>query len=379
MTKENGNELDSWVTIEKYPQYQVNPMGQIRNTKTGNIIKAYRKYRRYIIHIIDDNGKNVEPDVDRIVADTFLPRLTDNTNMLLKHLDGNLNNCCVDNLAWVDDDTAEKEYYSTHSIRKPKEYFEFYPLLEWPEGYYEINKMGQIRNKNKHRLVKEHLHDDGYTFYTLKINGKTTMRYTHVLVAKQFIPNPENKPIINHIDEDKTNPCIDNLEWVTRNENIRHGTGISRANLGKNKLMNEYDVHGKYIRTWKSIRICADFFDTLYPNRSNISAIRSILSFNSRNNTEKKVFANRVFMYYKGNCDDIHFELCTQKARKYKDVSLDGIVVPNEYLVDDNDNLILLSILKKMPSSKLGLTKIQRDALQYAIKCAEIVEHNKSK
>ena len=298
MTKENVNEQDSWVTIEKYPQYQVNPMGQIRNTKTGNIIKAYRKYIRYIIHIIDDNGKNVEPDVDGIVAEAFLPQQTDTSNLLLVHLDGNQDNCCAENLAWVDDDTAEKEYYSSHSIRKPKEYFDFYPLLECPE-LYEINKMGQIRNKTTHRLVKKHAHE-GYWVYTLKIDGKSKFRFAHVLVAKQFIPNPENKPLVNHIDEDKANSCVDNLEWVTSSENARHGTGTSRANLGRNKMLNEYDVHGKYIRTWKSIRICADFFDTLYPNRSNIDAITSILYYNLHNDTEKKHSQIECLLFTKG-------------------------------------------------------------------------------
>ena len=374
MTKENVNELDSWVTIEKYPQYQVNRMGQIRNTKTGNIIKAYRKYRRYIIHIIDDNGKNVEPDVDRIVADAFLPQQTDISNRLLVHLDGRLDNCCAENLAWIDDDTAEKEYYSTHNIRKPKEYFKFYPLLEWPEGYYEINKMGQVRNKVTYRLIKKQI-VKGYPCYVLKINGKSTFRSAHVLVAKQFIPNPENKPIINHIDEDKTNPCIDNLEWVTSSENSRHGTGVSRGNLGRNKMLNEYDVHGKYIRTWKSIRICADFFDTLYPDRSNIDAIRSILYYNLHNDTEKKTFANRVFMFYKGNCDDIHFELCTERSNRCIDANLDEIVVPSEYLVNDMESMNdYLSILKDLKASNIAFTKMGRKALEYAIRCVEIVE-----
>ena len=145
-------------------------------------------------------------------------------------------------------------------------------------------------------------------------------------------------------------------------------------------MLNEYDVHGKYIRTWKSIRICTDFFDTLYPDQNNKEVIRSILNFNTRHETEKKAFANRVFMFYKGNCDDMHFKSCIYyKSRKHKDANLDGIVVPNEYLFDDNDNLILLSILKGLPSSKLGFTKIQKEALKYAIKCAEIIEHDKSK
>ena len=58
-----------------------------------------------------------------------------------------------------------------------------------------------------------------YRILTLAINGKSISHYFHRLVAEAWIPNPENKPQKNHIDHDKLNNCVDNLEWVTPSEN----------------------------------------------------------------------------------------------------------------------------------------------------------------
>ena len=96
------------------------------------------------------------------------------------------------------------------------------------EGLYEVSNTGKVRNKNngKERKFNEH---HGYKRVTLSKNNKLKSRFVHDLVAETFIPNQDPKKIqVNHIDEDKTNNNISNLEWVTPKENANHGTRNDR-------------------------------------------------------------------------------------------------------------------------------------------------------
>ena len=368
-----------WATIENFPNYEINNTGQIRETKSDIILshQVFGDGTHYVV-LIDANGNEQKVPVDILVATTFLPKKYVNSSDVL-HVDGRKGNCSVDNLAWIDDDSAEKEYYKTHSTLKPAEYFKFYPLMEFPDSQYEINKMGQIRNKYTHKILSGGIGSGGYKAHTLRINKKTIYRLVHIMVAKQFIPNPESKPIVNHIDEDKTNPCIDNLEWATGAENIHHGTALKRGNLGRNKPVNEYSIQGRYIRTWKSKRILADFLDSLFPNVNNIHTVHQLLQYNLQNPVEKKAFANRVFTYYAGDCDDINFHAHELKYRMYNNPSLDGIDVPEDYLVYDFDDKVdSLDVLQEMTTGKPYLNNRQRQALKYAITCIKIVKENET-
>lgn len=87
---------------------------------------------------------------------------------------------------------------------------------------YEIHMDGTIISQKTGRAMKETINAKGYPCITLTINGKPKFYRIHRLLAELFIPNPENKPFVNHKDRDRTNYSLDNLEWVTAQENVVH-------------------------------------------------------------------------------------------------------------------------------------------------------------
>jgi hypothetical protein len=114
--------------------------------------------------------------------------------------------------------------------------------LEWPdeeewghiEGFagYEISTSGRVKSKRK--ILKPYKDGRGYLRVDL---GRGNKRKVHRLVAQQFIENPENLPIVNHINGDRHNNHINNLEWVTGSGNLSHAWKRgSYSNRGKEKI-----------------------------------------------------------------------------------------------------------------------------------------------
>lgn len=99
------------------------------------------------------------------------------------------------------------------------------------EGLYAINRRGDIycypkmravRGLVRERIMKKYKEKDGYINACFYKDGAKKYFKVHILVAKTFIPNPFNKPCINHKDGNKENNCVDNLEWCTYSENHKH-------------------------------------------------------------------------------------------------------------------------------------------------------------
>jgi hypothetical protein len=93
------------------------------------------------------------------------------------------------------------------------------------ETYYAINRSGQVLSlhvKNNGNILKQILDRDGYFKVGLNVKGKKSQQYVHRLLALTFLPNPENKPLVNHKNGNKFDNCLSNLEWVTHLENVKH-------------------------------------------------------------------------------------------------------------------------------------------------------------
>lgn len=97
------------------------------------------------------------------------------------------------------------------------------------ETYYHITRLGIIKSlhrRNKKGKISYRVDRAGYLTVRLSKDGKSQTKYLHRILAETFIPNPESKPGVNHIDGNKANNSLLNLEWVSHGENILHAYQI---------------------------------------------------------------------------------------------------------------------------------------------------------
>ncbi len=129
-----------------------------------------------------------------------------------------------------------------------------YRALDCAPGY-RVCSLGWVEN-SKGRRIQLGVNAHGYRPTAVRINGVATRFLEHVLVAKAFIPNPEGKKYVNHINGDRVDNRAQNLEWATASENNARRLKPHVGRL-KRKIV-ELELDGSFVRIWDSIKDAAD-------------------------------------------------------------------------------------------------------------------------
>ena len=129
------------------------------------------------------------------------------------------------------------------------------------EGDIYSRKYHPIRNKNNNLIkIKPQIRKDGYSIIHLRKEEKTFAMYVHRLVAEMFIPNPENKMCINHIDGNRHNNSVSNLEWCSYSENSLHSyRQLGRKAPWKEKKGKDFPL-SKIVLQIKDGTVVAEFY-----------------------------------------------------------------------------------------------------------------------
>lgn len=121
---------------------------------------------------------------------------------------------------------------------------------------YSASNLGRIRNEGTGRIMHVYMTPRGYLGLTLRRDNKPINQAVHRLVAETFLGGPHPGLDVNHIDGDKTNNCIENLEWCTREENVRHAVSNGLRPGPRRKAVRIVETGYEF----DSVRACASYF-----------------------------------------------------------------------------------------------------------------------
>ena len=124
-------------------------------------------------------------------------------------------------------------------------------IYEGQETDYSVSTEGEVRKDTTNYILSQSSQQD-YKFVGLIINGKQKRMRVHRMVALTFIDNPDNKPYVNHINGNRSDNNVENLEWVTPSENTQHAVNTGLFKSGRARAVVQYNLNGEQMATFES-------------------------------------------------------------------------------------------------------------------------------
>lgn len=259
-----------WKSDENIDGYLFSNLGRVKNLKTNNFLKPYKKDNFYCI----DSRNNGNVLIHRIISKLFV----DNpyNYKYIRHIDGDKSNNKYSNLQFVS------------SGQKVNNLDEIDGEI-WKEVFinneYEVSNKGRVRNKSNNSLLKQRSKDLGYKTVGIKLNDKQKHFFIHKLVAEAFIPNPENKSTIDHIDQNPSNNNVENLRWFTSKEQCTN----RNQSCGKKPKILQFDMDDNLVHTYENVSEVCEFVKTNNLSTAKDENIKCQLS-SCLNNKKKSIY-----------------------------------------------------------------------------------------
>lgn len=126
------------------------------------------------------------------------------------------------------------------------------------ETHYTVDELGVVKNTLTGKVLKQQYTKDNYLVTTIYVNGKPKHCRIHRLVAEAFIPNPENKPYVNHINGKRDDNRVENLEWCTPAENTQHAVDSGLLTPTNERAVAQYNLDGELLNIFDSLTEAAN-------------------------------------------------------------------------------------------------------------------------
>lgn len=205
--------MTTWKRINEFEKYEVNEMGEVRNSETLQLLKGYTTKFGTEHVVLSNNGKQTSIMRAKIVLEAFegMPKWAHR----IVYKNGDKSNCALSNLEWFEPEEKEAG-------------------TEWREipnySRYEVSVCGRLRNRVTGRELNPYVTIKGYERVEIvRDDKKRCMHFVHRLVAESFVNGYTLiDRFVNHKDGNKLNNAAYNLEWVSHSENIKHAirTGL---------------------------------------------------------------------------------------------------------------------------------------------------------